>query len=96
MRKRARTEIIYDMLYFIQNSKGHARSTNILYRTNLSVSLLKKYLNGLLGDGMITTVTRKGKIFYIVTEKGIEFINLMRRIDSMTDMIELDKEKRTK
>ena len=94
MRKRAHIEIIYDILTFIYNNHGLARSTSILYKTNLSVTLLKKYLNGLINDEMIAVIRKNEKNFYTVTEKGIEFIKLARKINSMTDLIELDKRKR--
>lgn len=81
--KRARLRILYDILGSIKRMKDGARFTYILYRTNLSVPLLKNYLKILLKDGLISQTNVNNKIVYRLTKKGNQFIKEMQKIDKM-------------
>lgn len=92
-KKRARIEIISDILLFVKKA-GDAKPTNILYKANLSVPLLKGYLNTLVKDGMISRTSKGKKTIYAITEKGNKFIGILKEMNSMTQIIEIYGSKR--
>ena len=95
--KRARLEIVCDILFFIRRSKNGAKSTHILYKANLSVPLLQKYLKALLADRLIYKIIIKNKrSVYKLTKHGVEFINQIKKIDKMTRIIEIFANRRIK
>ncbi|MDO8622639.1 MAG: winged helix-turn-helix domain-containing protein [archaeon] len=79
--RRTRLEIEYDILAEIQKEK---KPTKIMYKANLSHSLLKKYLNEFLNNGMITLTTfkknRKEYNRYTLTTKGLEYYASLHKI----------------
>ncbi|MBU4246041.1 MAG: winged helix-turn-helix domain-containing protein [Nanoarchaeota archaeon] len=87
-KKRARIEIISDILLFIKKA-GNAKPTNILYKANLSVPLLKSYLNTLIKDGLIGCTSNGKKTIYNITKKGNKFIEILKEVNSMTQIIEI-------
>jgi len=91
--KRARIEIISDILFFIKKC-GEARPTSIIYKTNLSVPLFNKYINALLKDLLISKIADGKRVVYCLTEKGIGFIGILQELNSLTQFIEIDHEKR--
>ncbi len=91
--KRARIEIISDILLFIKKC-GEARPTSIIYKTNLSVPLFNKYINALLKDLLISKIVDGKKVVYSLTEKGAGFVELLRELNSLTQFIEIYHEKR--
>lgn len=93
--KRSRLEIISDILLYIKRHEAGAKPTNILYRANLSLALLKKYLNALIKDGLIAEIMEGKKTRYFLTEKGMRFIELLCELNPMTDTIEIYRDKRT-
>lgn len=95
MGKRARIEIISDMLLFIKKC-GEAKPTNILYKANLSVPLLRRYINALLKDNLIDKTIAGKKITYRITEKGRKFLEILRELNSMTQIIEIYGDKRNR
>lgn len=82
--RRSKHQIIYDILNLISQKGGKVRPTHILYGGNLSHDRLKKYLKELIEGGFIGNVEEKGKIFYILTEKGYKFIVEFKKIEEMT------------
>ncbi len=91
--KRAKIEIISDILFFIKKT-GASKPTNILYKANLSFPLLNKYLNALLEDALIAKMVEGKKMFYKITEKGTKFIEILQELNSMTQIIEIYSNKR--
>ena len=87
-------EIISDILLYIKRHDGDARPTNILYRANLSVTLLKKYLNAMLKDGLITEINEGTKRLYGLTDKGAKLIKILQELNPLTDIIEIYRDRR--
>lgn len=96
MRKRSKLEIVSDILFFIRKSGGRARPTHILYKANLSVPLLKTYLSELVRDEIVGRIVEGGRTVYTLTGKGMRFIGLLQKINSMTETIEIYRSKRPK
>jgi predicted transcriptional regulator len=67
---RHKLEIIRDMLSVALKK---TRKTKIMYQTNLSYSLMEKYLRDLLEAGLMEC---DGDSCYSVTEKGKEFLQM--------------------
>lgn len=88
-------EIISDILLYIRKHDGRAKPTNILYRANLSLALLRKYLKALLKDGLIHEIKEGKKRVYGLTDKGIRFLGLLHELNPMTDIIEIYRDKRS-
>ena len=82
--RRSKHEIIFDILNLISSKGGKVKPTHILYGGNLSHDRLKKYLKELLDAGFIQQVDEKGRIMYILTDKGYKFIEEFKKIEEMT------------
>lgn len=95
MKKRARLEIVCDILFFVKSELGGAKSTHILYKANLSPKLLNKYLRMLIRDNLIKKIEENNKIRYGITKKGLEFLNKVKSLDRMCHIIELVPQRRT-
>ncbi len=93
---RERLEIAYDILEIIKNTPRGAKPTHILYKANLSPTLLQRYLAILLEDGLIQRDEVKTRSIYTITEKGVRLMELLKSIDRMTTIINLLDEQRTK
>ncbi|MFW6450039.1 MAG: winged helix-turn-helix domain-containing protein [Nanoarchaeota archaeon] len=91
MKKRERTEIIYDILKSIQDNSGKAKPTRILYKSNLSSQMLNDYLEFLIEKGFITkTEEKKGK-FYEISGKGHKYIEDFKYIQRFMDSYDLNE-----
>lgn len=95
MKKRARLEIVCDILFFIKNESYGAKPTHILYKANLSPKLLNKYLRMLIRDNLIKKKEENNKIRYRITKKGLEFLNKVKSLGKMCHIIELFPHKRS-
>lgn len=71
--KRSRLEIYLDVLQVIQ--KGTDKPTRIMYRTNLSWKPLKKTLDTMVEQNLISSEEDDGHTFYKITEKGRNVID---------------------
>ena len=82
--RRSKHEIIFDILNLISSKNGKVKPTHILYGGNLSNDRLKKYLKELIDAGFIQKIEEKGKMYYILAEKGYQFIEEFKKIEEMT------------
>jgi len=81
-RRRSSIEIIADMLRL-----GEAGKTEIMYSVNMSYFQLQKYLDFMLGRGLIDKVKLGNpSVTYRVTKKGI---SVLRSIDSLLECLGL-------
>ena len=69
------------MMHVIQRENNQAKPTRILYGANLSHDRLVKYLEELESLGVIQESGTEDKV-YGLTQKGIEFLNNFRRVES--------------
>lgn len=93
---RTRIEIVYDILLFIKNEKDGAKPTHILYKANLSPKLLNGFLKILTSDSLIRKIKVENKSLYRITNKGINFIDILKKLDKKTKIINLSHYQRTK
>ncbi len=92
MKKRERTEIIYDILKAIQGKGGSAKPTHILYKSNLSTQMFNDYLDFLISKGFIKkTQDEKNNKFYMILDKGYKFIEDYHFIKKFMDSYDLNE-----
>lgn len=58
----------------LEIAKEGSLKTQIMYKANLSYTQLGIYLDFLLENGFIKQAVRDGKEIYVITEKGIDFL----------------------
>jgi predicted transcriptional regulator len=85
-KKRNKLEIIRDILQLIRQKSGRIKPTHILYKSNLSYSMMSDYLEELIAKGFIRQVnlTDKNKT-YEITKKGDEYLAKYKLISEFTD-----------
>jgi len=83
--KRDKIEIVFDILSAIDKKGGKIKPTHLLYKANLSHQRMKKYIAELLEKSLIQEVAEGQNKFYILTEKGTQFVSEYQRIKQFTE-----------
>jgi predicted transcriptional regulator len=83
--RRAKVAILKDILSTIQKKDGKAKPTHILYGANLSHDRLKKYLDSLIIQGFVEKTEENGQTFYVITQRGREFISGFNKMKNFLD-----------
>ncbi|MBT4936030.1 hypothetical protein HOL21_00105 [Candidatus Woesearchaeota archaeon] len=89
--RRSRLELIYDILFSIQNKGGQIKPTHLMYKSNLSHKLLNQYLEELLSKELVVVEEefskkkQKSTRTVVITEKGLGFLAEFRRMREFTD-----------
>ncbi len=78
---RSQLRIYVDIMRVIQREGNNAKPTRILYGANLSHDRLVRYLEELKGLEVIQESGTDEKL-YSLTQKGIEFLNNFRKVES--------------
>lgn len=78
MINRAWRDVIADIL---EKAKGGANQTTIMYGSFLSYSMVKEYFDLLL-QAELMSYDKKKKL-YDITEKGVEFLDLYKRMNAL-------------
>lgn len=80
MKKRDRMEIINDMLQAIVNKGGKIKPTHLLYKGNLSHTMMLEYVEELMNSGFLNEIPLgRGKL-YEITDNGREFLMKYKQI----------------
>jgi predicted transcriptional regulator len=82
---RSKAGIKTDILRVIKRERGRCGPTRILYGANLSHDRLMKYLNHLKELELIEEVKENDKTFYVLTDKGREFLNEFSHIERFAE-----------
>jgi len=83
--RRTKIEIINDILGAIQQKGGKIKPTHLLYKSNLSYKKMLEYLDELINKEMVGEHEKDGKKVYIITEKGINYIQEFKKIKEFSD-----------
>lgn len=86
---RSKGRIFADILRAVQE-EGKARTTHILYRSNLSHDRMSKYLQNLEESGLLIRTEENDKVVYEITEKGRRFLVEFRRMEAFADAFGLE------
>ncbi|HLP79660.1 MAG TPA: winged helix-turn-helix domain-containing protein [Acidobacteriota bacterium] len=89
-RKRDRLEVIYDILSTISAKSGTIKPTHILYKSNLSHSMMEEYMEELLEKGFIEQAEHKGSRTYVITPKGLEYLQKYKFIKEFVESFGLN------
>ncbi len=90
-KKRNRLEIIRDILKVIRDRNGKIKPTHILYKSNLSHQMMNDYLRELIEKGFIKEIKIKTGKSYIITEKGLDYLNQYSLITNFTSSFGLNQ-----
>jgi len=90
-RKRNKLEVIRDILLVIRSRNGKARPTQILYKSNLSHTMMKEYLEYLIKNKFIKEEYDKNKKLYAITPKGNKYLEEFNTIVNFMDSFGLDE-----
>jgi len=88
MTKRAKLEIIRDILDIIQKNRK-IKPTPLLRQSNMSSSRFKEYFSELLEKKFLTEISYNGSKFISLTDKGQKFLEKYKTIISFIDEFEL-------
>ena len=80
-KKREKLEIIRDILLAIKE-KGQIKPTRLLYSSNLSPQMFKEYLGLLLEEKFIKEILVKKKKFFLLMDKGQNFLGEYKIIEN--------------
>lgn len=83
--KRAKTDIIFDMLRAMEAKGGKIKPTHLLYKSNLSHQRMKLYLDELKQKEMIKDSENEGKLVYEITDKGRWFLQNFKQMKAFTE-----------
>jgi predicted transcriptional regulator len=90
MAKRAKLEIMRDILKIIKENKGVMKPTPLLRKVGLSTSGFKEYYDVIKERGLVNEVTDKELTKQIVlTEKGNRFLERYKTIIEFIDEFDL-------
>lgn len=83
--RRSKTQILLDILSTVQRENGRIKKTHIMYHANLTHGRLEKYLQILLSNKSLEESKIKNETFYMLTEKGNQFLSEIRRLKKMSE-----------
>lgn len=66
-----------------------SKKTHIMYNANLSFNLLRKYLRETINSGLVL----KGSKYFIITEKGKEFLDKFEEYEKERLALERERKK---
>jgi predicted transcriptional regulator len=89
MAKRAKLEIIKDILHIVQESKNSIKITPLIRRSNMSSERFREYFNELIEKGFIKEITHGNEKFISLTDKGFRFLEKYKTIVDFIDEFEL-------
>lgn len=81
-KKRERLEIIRDILKVISDSRK-IKPTRLLYSSNLSPQMFKEYIGELMGKGFIAEKKEGSSKLYILTPKGMGFLDQYGELEAV-------------
>ncbi|MBI4146688.1 hypothetical protein HY489_05120 [Candidatus Woesearchaeota archaeon] len=83
--KRAKIDIVYDMLKAIEEKGGRILPTHLLYKSNLSHQRMKIYLEELKQRKLIVETDHKGKMMFALTDEGRKFLQDFAKVKEFTE-----------
>lgn len=90
-KKRARLQIIYDILNAIKEKDGRIRPTNVLYKSNLSNQMFDEYMGDLIAKGFVIENRSKSGKTYSLAQKGFNYLSKYQTILDFTNSFGLSE-----
>ena len=79
-----------DILETLRKGRG-AKITHLIYQANLSNNSIKPYIDNLIKNGLIKEVHEKDKRFFVLSEKGMEFLQEFDKIKTFSESYGLNE-----
>jgi predicted transcriptional regulator len=89
MVKRARLEIIFDILKIILDNKGVMKQTPLLRKSNLSSARFKEYFSELKAKGFVVTDFLGNQKLVKISDKGRRFVEKYHSISNFITEFDL-------
>lgn len=83
--RRTKIEIINDILKSIQGKGGKIKPTHLLYKSNLSHTKMKEYINELKEKDMISEELEENNKYFRITDKGLKYVSEYKKIMEFSD-----------
>ena len=80
MQRRSRLDIVEDMLSSLANAGGRLKPTRLMYKSNLSHTQMKGYLEEMFTKGFLEEVKVKKSKFLEITLTGRQFLGKLQEI----------------
>lgn len=85
MMRRAKQDIVFDMLRAIQEKGGTIKPTHLLYKSNLSHSRMKELLSELTEKKLVENRVVNEHGVLVLTEQGYEFLSKWQQLKAFTE-----------
>ncbi len=87
--RRSQIDIVFDILMAVQAKGGKIKPTHLLYKSNLSHTRMKKYVEELKQKGLIAeiseTTKKTDRNFFTISDAGLRFLADYRKVKELTD-----------
>jgi len=83
--RRTKMKIYIDILRSIQKDRGKLKKTHIVHKANLTHSRLENYMDFLLSEGFVKRDKKGREIFFILTDKGREFLGEINKLKKISE-----------
>ena len=87
-KRRDKLSIIAEIL---EIAKDGTLKTQIMYKANLSFTQLNDYLKFMLKTALLKKLVNKGKVVYVATEKGLDFLQRHLELTELLKENEISK-----
>ncbi len=89
-KKRDKLQVIKDILSTINKKNGEIKPTHILYKSNLSHTMMDEYLKELISKRFIKEHKKKKGKTYSINQKGKNYLNEYKLIVNFTESFGLN------
>ncbi|HKW03879.1 MAG TPA: winged helix-turn-helix domain-containing protein [Nitrososphaerales archaeon] len=83
--RRSRMEVEIDIMQAI--SDGAGRPTHIMYRSNLSWSVMQSFIRSMESQGLLVMRLAEGRKSYALTEKGQRVLETYHSVKKQLDIV---------
>ncbi|VVB59641.1 Winged helix-turn-helix [uncultured archaeon] len=83
--RRTKVQIYLDILRAVRRANGRLRKTHIVYKANLTHTRVQPYLDFLLSKGFLIEEKNSSQTFYVITEKGLDFLAEAGKLKEISD-----------
>ena len=91
MTYRTSMQIVADVLIVTeQTGQEGIKTTSLLTKANLSHSRLEKFVKNLTGAGLINKIEFDGRHTFVITEKGIQYLESYQKFSDLAGSFGLD------
>ena len=85
IKKRARLEVIYNILEIIKNNRNSIKRTPLLRKSNLSSERFGEYFSELIEKEFVREIEDKNGKLISLTDKGFKYLEKYQTITSFID-----------